>query len=463
MSLKCEQDERPSKVKSGLASHDPNTNMISYQMLLTAFQDLFHVSGSRDEVNAVNRVGRKGTKLDDHVLMTRCLDDDMIHACPIYKMTESCIHAQKLFYSSVYFGLASSVVKGIKAGIKPVINLKGFLVGNGVCDPQFDGNALVPFAHGMGLISDIMFKEAEVLCNGNYHMSNNTDCQKIMYKIDTVLDGLNIYAILELCFHIGELKTVVNENTTFIPESFKELGSTERPLAVRKRMFGRVWTFRAPVEDGVISLWPELMRKITFPCITLTPNMQSLVGDSRTDKGSERLLHPALSDQKQRDFSIKLWKNTFHNALKRHCPVRAGGHECVPITDTNPEGLIAAYGKWASAIAGRLRAGGHSCKVLEKDAFQKQMLEKLIWICAFMLVGARHPGATVGVVEKEHRYEVSSLIAELAGAAAAEKGLDFEGGIEDRLCSYSRAVAHFPTTVKGFKWRNGWFYSLSER
>ncbi|KAK6127921.1 hypothetical protein DH2020_038350 [Rehmannia glutinosa] len=89
------------------------------------------------------------------------------------------------------------------------------------------------------------------------------------------------------------------------------------------------------------------------------------------------------------------------------------------ITDTNPEGLTAAYGKWASAVAGRLRAGGLSCKVLEKDAFQKQMLEKLIWICAFMLVGARHPGATVGAVEKEYRSE--------------------------------------------FKWRNGWFYSLSEK
>ena len=32
-------------------------------------------------------------------------------------------------------------------------------------------------------------------------------------------------------------------------------------------------------------------------------------------------------------------------------------------TDTNPEGLTAAYGKWASAVAGRLLAGGLSCKV----------------------------------------------------------------------------------------------------
>ncbi|KAI4382010.1 hypothetical protein MLD38_008025 [Melastoma candidum] len=65
-----------------------------------------------------------------------------------------------------------------------------------------------------------------------------------------------------------------------------------------------------------------------------------------------------------------------------------------------------------------------------------------------MLVGARHPGANVGAVEKEFRSEVVSLIGELASAAAAEKGLVFEEGMEDRLCAYSRAVAHFPTAVK---------------
>lgn len=48
-------------------------------------------------------------------------------------------------------------------------------------------------------------------------------------------------------------------------------------------------------------------------------------------------------------------------------------------------------------------------QVLEKADFQKQMLEKLIWIASFMLVGARHPGATVGVVEKEFRAEVGYL------------------------------------------------------
>lgn len=42
--------------------------------------------------------------------------------------------------------------------------MQGYMVGNGVCDPHFDGNALVPFAHGMGLISDMMYKVKSELC-----------------------------------------------------------------------------------------------------------------------------------------------------------------------------------------------------------------------------------------------------------------------------------------------------------
>lgn len=33
-------------------------------------------------------------------------------------------------------------------------------------------------------------------------------------------------------------------------------------------------------------------------------------------------------------------------------------------TDTNPEGLTAAYGKWSLAVSERLLAGGLSCKVM---------------------------------------------------------------------------------------------------
>ena len=44
--------------------------------------------------------------------------------------------------------------------------------------------------------------------------------------------------------------------------------------------------------------------------------------------------------------------------------------------------------------------------------------------------------------------QVVNLIKELAAAAAAEKGIEFDSGIEGRLCAYARSVAHFPTAVK---------------
>lgn len=36
--------------------------------------------------------------------------------------------------------------------------VQGYLVGNGVTDEKFDGNALVPFAHGMALISNELYQ-----------------------------------------------------------------------------------------------------------------------------------------------------------------------------------------------------------------------------------------------------------------------------------------------------------------
>lgn len=37
-------------------------------------------------------------------------------------------------------------------------NVQGYLVGNGVTDEEFDGNALVPFAYGMALISNELYQ-----------------------------------------------------------------------------------------------------------------------------------------------------------------------------------------------------------------------------------------------------------------------------------------------------------------
>ncbi|KAA8499992.1 hypothetical protein FVE85_7577 [Porphyridium purpureum] len=131
-------------------------------------------------------------------------------------------------------------------------------------------------------------------------------------------------------------------------------------------------------------------------------------------------------------------------------------------TDTDSDGLTAASGKWAPAFAARVAKAGMSCKVLDRDAFEKSSFEKLIWICAWMLVGATHGGITVGQVEKEHREQVCELIEQLGRAVKVGAGVVLADGLAERSCAYSRTVAHFPTALKEFPWRNNFFYQISK-
>lgn len=133
------------------------------------------------------------------------------------------------------------------------------------------------------------------------------------------------------------------------------------------------------------------------------------------------------------------------------------------ITELNPDGLTSATGKWAPAFRARLADKGLRCHVKDGDDFKRAMLEKHCWICAFMLVGAVHDGITVGRVEKERKMQLSELIEEMVAAGEEKLGVKLSSGYIDRLCAYARAVSHFPTAVKEFEWRNGWFYDISQK
>ncbi|KAL3649257.1 carbohydrate-binding module 1 protein [Castilleja foliolosa] len=168
-------------------------------------------------------------------------------------------------YAGIYVPtLAYEVAQGIDAGVKPIINFQGYMVGNGVTDDVFDGNALVPFAHGMGLISDELFETVNAECKGNYFNPTGENCQSQLEKVDDAVEDLNIYDILEPCYH-STSRRIILENTK-LPLSFKRLGETKRPLPVRTRMFGRAWPLRAPVREGYVPTWPQLMDSESVPC-----------------------------------------------------------------------------------------------------------------------------------------------------------------------------------------------------
>ncbi|XP_058196663.1 serine carboxypeptidase-like 20 [Rhododendron vialii] len=171
-------------------------------------------------------------------------------------------------YAGIYVPtLAHEVVKGIDASVKPILNFMGYMVGNGVTDDEFDGNALVTFAHGMGLISDELFEEVTADCHGNFYNPASENCVNKLEKVDRDIAGLNVYNILEPCYHGTVTEDTIIDNPKLpTASSFRNLGETERPLPVRRRMFGRAWPFKAPIRDGVIPTRQQILNNKHVPC-----------------------------------------------------------------------------------------------------------------------------------------------------------------------------------------------------
>lgn len=89
------------------------------------------------------------------------------------------------------------------------------------------------------------------------------------------ISALNIYDILEPCYHGSGSK--ITTVTSRLPQSFRKLGETDRPLPVRTRMFGRAWPLRASVRDGIVPTWPQLLNSGNVPCTVSTLLLYMLV------------------------------------------------------------------------------------------------------------------------------------------------------------------------------------------
>ncbi|KAK9163654.1 hypothetical protein Syun_004556 [Stephania yunnanensis] len=129
-----------------------------------------------------------------------------------------------------YSGISIPVITlqisdGNNAGVQPVINLKGYAIGNPVTDRRFEyENSRVPFAHGMGLISDELYELAKKSCGGEYNNvdPNNTECHKALqgfYKCTWAVYIVNImepncYLTITKPKEIAGQRRLLNDNST---------------------------------------------------------------------------------------------------------------------------------------------------------------------------------------------------------------------------------------------------------
>merc|ERR1719198_1852794 len=88
------------------------------------------------------------------------------------------------------------------------------------------------------------------------------------------------------------------------------------------------------------------------------------------------------------------------------------------------------------------------------------MLEKLVFVSAYNLVGAVHGGIPVGEVAQKHGDEVDAMSRELASFIRYTLSVSLFSGLDTRLASYANHLDFLPTALPPaeFPFRNGYFY-----
>ncbi|KAJ3672803.1 hypothetical protein LUZ60_006177 [Juncus effusus] len=93
---------------------------------------------------------------------------------------------------------AEFITRGIEAGEQPLLNFKGYLVGNPITGEKIDDNAKLPYAHGHGFISDQLYQLAKGHCVGeDYSNPSGFLCAEVMDVINELLSEINEPNILE--------------------------------------------------------------------------------------------------------------------------------------------------------------------------------------------------------------------------------------------------------------------------
>ncbi|KAK7331425.1 hypothetical protein VNO77_25650 [Canavalia gladiata] len=94
--------------------------------------------------------------------------------------------------------IVQEISQGNEKGVQPWINLQGYLLGNALTTRR-EKNYAIPFAHGMGLISDELYESLQKNCKGEYININpqNVLCSRDISSYNEATSGLNTAHILD--------------------------------------------------------------------------------------------------------------------------------------------------------------------------------------------------------------------------------------------------------------------------
>ncbi|ESQ37037.1 hypothetical protein EUTSA_v10002783mg [Eutrema salsugineum] len=95
-------------------------------------------------------------------------------------------------------GVVQQISFGNEKGLTPLINIKGYVLGNPVTYPNSESNHEVSFAHRMGLISDELFGSLVRSCGGKFFDvdPSNEKCSNDLQTYDQCISEINARQIL---------------------------------------------------------------------------------------------------------------------------------------------------------------------------------------------------------------------------------------------------------------------------
>ncbi|CAK8530851.1 unnamed protein product [Lathyrus sativus] len=132
-------------------------------------------------------------------------------------------------------GIVQEIVQGNEEGVQPWINLQGYLLGNAVTTRK-ESNYAISFAHGMGLISDELYKSLQINCKGDYINveSRNILCSKDIRIYEEAISGLNAAHILDpKCEWLNEVEKFERKSLIEYPSNFLTSNLRLPPLSCR--------------------------------------------------------------------------------------------------------------------------------------------------------------------------------------------------------------------------------------
>ncbi|KAL4616429.1 hypothetical protein ACB092_07G198700 [Castanea dentata] len=95
--------------------------------------------------------------------------------------------------------IVQKISDGNEAGVKPAMNLQGYVLGNPATTPHDDYNSRIPFAYMKALISQEQFESTKTNCKGEYINvdPNNTLCVNDLHTVTDCIQKIYSSHILE--------------------------------------------------------------------------------------------------------------------------------------------------------------------------------------------------------------------------------------------------------------------------